>query len=91
MTDRHTSIVGSKIKSDGDGISITKGSASIIGNVITSKGSGIVIGEEPPIPPTLTTSNVENKWLEKPFWFIVSTIFCGLVVAFCAYYFGWTH
>jgi len=31
-----------------------------------------------------------KQWHEKPVWFIAATIFCGLVVAFCAYYFGWT-
>jgi len=31
-----------------------------------------------------------SKWHERPAGIISITIFCGLIVAFCAYYFGWT-
>jgi hypothetical protein len=29
-------------------------------------------------------------WHEKPLGFMVITIGCGLVIAFCVFYFGWT-
>lgn len=45
------------------------------------------IKESTQIEPT----SASKRWLEKPFGFIVATIFCGLVVAFCAYYFGWAR
>lgn len=42
------------------------------------------------IAPSTTIPTDRKSWHEKPIGFIVATIFCGLVVAFCAYYFGWT-
>ena len=41
--------------------------------------------------PVAIASPVAKSWHERPIGFIAATIFCGLVVAFCAYYFGWTH
>lgn len=88
MSDRHTSIIGTKVKSNGDGITIKKGSASIIGNVIDAKGTGIVIGEYP------KETHTEKKWHER---FVGSigvalliAVIGGLVVTFCAFKFGWT-
>ncbi len=41
--------------------------------------------------PVASASPIIKSWHERPIGFIVATIFCGLVVAFCADYFGWTH
>lgn len=51
---------------------------------------GSIKGGDAVVPPDISLQNTEKKWHEKPLGFIVATIFCGLVIAFCAFYFGWT-
>jgi hypothetical protein len=59
-----------------------------IGGNAMIDNQGEIEGTE--IDRNITMEPIKKSWHERPLGFIVATIFCGLVVAFCAYYFGWT-
>jgi hypothetical protein len=72
MSDRHTFITGTRVKSDGDGITVKEGSAIIFGNIVETKGNGIVIGNSDsvqsnePKEPAYDIYTRTKQWWEKP-------------------------
>jgi hypothetical protein len=72
MSDRHTFITGTRVKSDGDGITVKEGSAIIFGNIVATKGNGIVIGNSDsvqsnePKEPAYDIYTRTKQWWEKP-------------------------
>lgn len=61
-----------------------------VGGVTIKGGDGGSVNMQPASMTPSSPQTPTKQWHERPIGFIAATIFCGLVVAFCAYYFGWT-